>query len=226
MVYFDMRCVCSLNIQPLDARNIANGNLISFYFTTSWGINVTENNILTVESVDGRPSKIIYETLSGVIFHITPLSLPTLRAIQLKAADIHPYPDKAPYQVPDPVEVAFTEGQKSRAEDNPDYIEACKKVDTERAKWVDKTVFTYAAKMPKYPTKEAVLTAYEGQLKALKEIAVFDKDDDDYDVILLNFILTGNADYATIIRLAVQAVALTPEEVSAGIRFFRPRVPK
>jgi hypothetical protein len=181
---------------------------------------------LKINSVDGRPALIVHECLSGVIFHITPLSLPTLRAIQLKAADIYPYPGKAPYQVPDPVEVAFTEGQKSRAEDNPDYIEACKKVDTERAKWVDKTVFNYAAKMPKYSTKEALLMAYEGQLKALKEIAVFDKEDDDYDIILLNFILTGNADYATIIRLAVQAVALSAEEVSAGIRFFRIRIPK
>lgn len=187
---------------------------------------MTENNILTVDSVDGRPSKIIYETLSGIVFHIIPLSLPTLRAIQLKAADVYPYPDKAPYQVPDPVEVAFTDGQMSKAEDNPDYIEACKKVDTDRAKWVDKTVFAYAAKMPKYPTKEAVLAAYSEQLEALKEIAVFDAEDDDYDNILLNFILTGNADYTTIIRLAVQAVALTPEEVSAGIRFFRARVPK
>lgn len=184
------------------------------------------DNGLKVDSSEGRKSLIIHETLSGVIFHITPMSLPTLRAIQLKAQDAFPYPDKAPYQIDDPVEVAFTEGQKSRAEDNSDYVEACKKMDNERAKWVDKAVFNYAARMPKYPTKEAVLTAYSEQLKALKEIALFDVEDDDYDIILLNFILTGNADYATIIRLAVQAVALTPEEVSAGIRFFRLRVSK
>ena len=183
-------------------------------------------NELKVDSMDGRPALIIHECLSGVIFHITPISLPTLRAIQLKASDLYPYPDKAPYQIDDPVEVAFTEGQKSRAEDNPEYIEECKKVDTERSKWVDKTVFTYAARMPKYPTREAVLLAYGEQLNTLKDIAVFDKDDDDYDLIMLNFILTGNNDYATIIKLAVQVVALTPEEVSAGIRFFRARVPK
>lgn len=182
------------------------------------------DNGLKVDSKDGRPALIVHECLSGVIFHITPLSLPTLRAIQLKAQDIYPYPDKAPYQVPDPVEVAFTEGQMSKAEDNPDYIEACKAVDTERSKWVDKTVFTYAAKMPKFPTKEAVLSTYSEPLKALKEIAVFDAEDDDYDLIMLNFILTGNTDYVTIIRLAVQAVALSAEEVSAGIRFFRARV--
>jgi len=184
------------------------------------------DNVLKVDSMDGRPALIIHECLSGIIFHIAPLSLPTLRAIQLKAQDIYPYPDKAPYQIPDPVDVAFTEGQMSKAEDNPDYLEACKKVDTERAQWVDKAVFRYAARMPKYPTEEALLAAYEDKLKALKEIAKFDETDTDYDIILLNFVLTGNTDYATIIRLAVQAVALSAEEVSAGIRFFRLRVPK
>jgi len=187
---------------------------------------MTDNNVLKVGDSEGRPSIIIYETFSGVIFHITPLSLPTVRAIQLKAADIYPYPDKSPYQVPDPVEVAFADGQKSRAEDNPDYIEACKKVDSERVKWVGKTVFKYAAKMPKYPTEESLLNAYGEQLKALKEIAILDNEDSDYDNIILNFVLTGANDYATIFQMAVQQVALTPEEVSAGIRFFRARIPK
>lgn len=181
-------------------------------------------NELKIDSVDGRPVLIVHECMSGVIFHITPISLPTLRAIQLKAQDIYPYPDKAPYQIPDPAEVAFTEGQMSKAEDNPEYVEACKAVDKERGQWVDKAVFNYAAKMPKYPTKDALIEAYSKQLEALKEIAVFDEIDTDYDIVLLNFVLTGNADYSTIIRLAVQAVALTAEEISNGIRFFRSKI--
>lgn len=182
-------------------------------------------NELKVDTTEGRPSVVIYECMSGEIFHISPLSLPTLRAIQLKAQDIYPYPDKAPYQIPDPAEVAFTEGQMSKAEDNPEYVEACKAVDKERGQWVDKAVFNYAARMPKYPTEDTLIAAYESKLKALKEIAVFDETDTDYDIVLLNFVLTGNADYSTIIRLAVQAVALTAEEISNGIRFFRIRIP-
>jgi hypothetical protein len=181
---------------------------------------------LKTGDLDGRPSIIIYETQSGVIFHITPLSLPTVKAIQLKSQDVYPYPDKAPYQVPDPVEVAFAPGQVSAAEDNPEYVAACKKVDSERVKWTGKAIFRYAAKMPKYPTKESLLEAYGERLAQLKEIAVLeaDADDDDYDLIVLNFVLTGHDDYSKIFQLAVQQLALTPEEISNGIRFFRPRI--
>lgn len=194
------------------------------------------DNVLTVDSVDGRAVRIIYETHSGVIFHITPINLATLRAIQLKASDKFPYPDKEPYQVPDPVEVAFAPGQASAAEDNPEYIEACKAVDYERGKWADETIFKYAAKMPKYPTRQALIDAYIDDLEALRDIAVL--PDDNYEAIMLHFVLTWNqvgvradksyvevqSDFSRIIQLAIQTVALTPDEVVSGIRFFRPRI--
>ena len=197
---------------------------------------MSENNVLKVTDNEGRPTVIIYETQSGVLYHITPLSLPTLRAIQLKAADRFPYPDKKPYQVPDPVEVAFSEGQVSAAEDNPDYIAACREVDSERARWVDRAIFDYAAHCPKYPTKEALVMAFKAKLENLREIA--NLPDDDYEAVLFHLVLTWNqlatnednklvtagSDYIRIIQLAIQTVALTPDEVTAGIRFFRPRL--
>jgi len=134
-------------------------------------------------NVEGRPAIFVYECLSGVVFYITPVSLPTLRAIQLRAADMFPYPDETPYRHPE--ENAFDPNQLSPAEDNPEYVAAVKAVDYERGKWVDKTIFNYAAKMPKYPTQQALLDAYKPQLNDLKSIAIFDKDDSDYDIILL-----------------------------------------
>jgi len=197
---------------------------------------MTDINVLQVTDTDGRPVKIVYETYSGVIFHITPINLATLRAIQLKAADTFPYPDKEPYQIPDPVEVAFVEGQASKAEDNPEYIVACKAVDHERAQWTDRAIFSYAAKCPKYPTPEALVEAFRPQLDALREIAVLPEDD--YEAVLLHLVLTWNqvgvdnnrdlkpasSDFSRIIQLAIQTVALTPGEVSTGIRFFRPHL--
>lgn len=189
---------------------------------------MANDNGLKVDSTEGRPSVIVFETMSGVLFHITPLSLATVRAIQLMAQDQFPYPDKDSFRVLDPPEVSFSDGQTSRAEDNPAYVTATKEIDRERAQWVDKSVFEYAAKMPKYPTHEALVEAYKSQLTDLRKIAKFDKDDTDYDIVLLSFVLTGIedgiSDYVRIIRLAVQAVALSPSEVTAGVRFFRPSV--
>lgn len=189
---------------------------------------------MTEPNVDGKPVVIIYEAQSGVNFHITPLSLPTLRAIQSKAKDKFPHPDKRPYQQPE--ENAFVEGQLTPAEDNPDYVAACADVDAERGQWVDRTIFNFAVRCPKYPTKEAMVAGYRVQLDALREIA--NLPDDDYEAVLFHLVLTWNqlatnsenklvtsgSDYARIIQLAIQTVALTPDEVTAGIRFFRPVV--
>ena len=193
-----------------------------------------DNNVLTVDGLNGRPVRVIYECSSGVIFHITPLNLATLRAIQLKAQDLFPYPDKLPYQTPD--ENAFAPGQLSPAEENPDYLEACKKVDFERGQWADKTVFNYAAKMPKYPTKQSLIDDFQEPLNALREIAILPQDD--YEAVMLHLVLTWNqvgvdksgsyreaqSDYSRIVQLAIQTVALTPAEVVSGVRFFRPQI--
>ena len=189
---------------------------------------MADNNVLTVASTEGRPGIIIYEALSGVIFHITPISLAVARAIELSVNDKIPYPDPKPYQVEDPSEVAFTPGQVSRAEDNPDYVTACKVVDLERAKWADRAIFDYAVTCPKYPTQEAMVQAFKPQLDKLRKIAKFEDTDSEYDIVLLHLVLTGNegglSDYVRIIRLAIQAVALAPAEVAQGIRFFRSKV--
>lgn len=178
---------------------------------------------------DGRPSVIIYETGSGVVAHITPLNLATLKAIQVKAADMHPYPDKAPYQKPE--ENAFSPGQMTAAEDNPDYVAACKVVDSERAQWADRTIFAFAVKFPKYPTRESLIAAFSDKLSDLRAIAVL--PDDDYEAVLHHLVLTWQpigypreADYVRCIQLACQTIALTPDEVTAGIRFFRPVLPE
>lgn len=195
-----------------------------------------DNNVLTVASTEGRPVKFIYEAQSGVIFYVTPINLATLRAIQLKAAIVHPYPDKAPYEIPDPEEVSFAPGQTSRAEDHPDYQAACRALDKERKVWADRAVFDYAVECPKYPTPEALVTAFKPQLDRLRAIA--ELPDDDYEAVLFHLVLTWNQvalnesqqytgagnEFGRIIQLAIQTVALTPDEVQAGIRFFRPQL--
>lgn len=184
------------------------------------------------QSLDGRPAVVVYEAQSGVIFHITPLNLATLRAIQLKAQDKFKYPDTRPYRQPE--ENAFDENQLTPAEDNPEYIKACRIVDGERTQWADRAIFDYAVRMPKYPTKDDLVAGFSEQLMQLREIA--ELPEDDFEAVLFYIVLTWNqparntkdeltvvsTEYGRILQLAIQTVALTPDEVTAGVRFFRP----
>lgn len=196
---------------------------------------MTDHNVLKVDDIEGRPSLIIYETQTGVIEHIKPINLATLRAIQLKAADLFPYPDKKPYQHQE--ENAFAEVQLSPAEDNPEYLLACKAVDAERAQWVDRAIFNFAVRFPKYSTRQALIDAFAEELKALREIAVLPEDD--YEAVVFHLVLSWNqvgvsnsqfapvsSDFSRSVQLAIQTVALTPDEVTAGVRFFRPHIPE
>lgn len=199
---------------------------------------MTDNNVTTINTVEGKPSLFIYETLSGIIFHCLPISLPTLRAIQMKASDKFPYPNPEPYRILDPEDVSFTPGQASKADENPLYIADCQAVDNERKHWSDRAVFDYAVKCPKYPTKADMVAAYKEQLDKLKEIATFDKEMDDYEIVLFHIVLSWNQpaknakgnlvavsnEYGRILELIMQTVALSPAEVQAGVRFFRPKI--
>lgn len=194
------------------------------------------SNGATQSEIEGRPSITVYEASSGVVFYITPISLPTLRAIQLRAEDLYPYPDEHLYEIPDPVDVALTPGQVSPASDNPEYIALCKEVDAERKQWTEQAIFKYCVKCPKYPTEEALVTAFKPQLDALRAIAIIDMSD--YDTVLFHIVLTENKtgrnangnlviisnEFGRIIELCVQTVALSASEVSAGVRFFRPKL--
>lgn len=194
------------------------------------------SNGATKLEIEGRPAITIYESSAGVLFHITPASLPTLRAIQLKSEDLFPYPDEKSYEKEDPEDVALTPGQVSSASDNPEYIAACQAIDAERKQWTERAIFNYCVKCPKYPTEEAMVAAFKPQLDALREIAVVDLSD--FETVLFHIVLTWNNiirnsngnlvvtsnEYGRIIELCVQTVALTPAEVQAGIRFFRAKV--
>lgn len=198
-------------------------------------MSVENNGALKVTDTEGRPIQYIYETQGGVIFHVTPINLATLKAIQLKAADKYPYPDPEPFQVPDPADVSFAPGQTSKAEDNPLYVNECKAVDRERKQWVDRTIFDYCVTCPKYPSREALVAGFRTKLDRLRTIATL--PDDDYEAVLFHLVLTWNNvlvdskglsvganEYGHIMELAIQTVALTPSEVAAGVRYFRPKV--
>lgn len=191
-------------------------------------------NELKVTDQSGRPIKIIHELMSGVIAHVTPINIPTLKGIQAKAAALYPYPDKRPYQVEE--ENGFVPGQLTAAEDNPDYVRAVQEVNHQRGQWADRAIFNHCVHFPAYPTREELIAAFQGELAKLREIAILPEDD--YEAILFHLVMTWNqvgvnaedkifaavSEYNRLVQLAIQTVSLTPAEVTDGIRFFRPHL--
>lgn len=184
----------------------------------------------------GKPAITVYECNSGVVAFITPLNLATLRAINLKSEIVIPYPDPKPYQQ-ELGELAAIPGTLSDPNENPEYVEKCKQVDSDRKNWVSRAIFDYAVTFPAFPTKDDLVKHFETQLAKLRMIA--ELPEDDYEATLFHIVLTWNepaknkntgnlepvaTEYGRIISLAIQTVALTPGEVTAGIRFFRPYV--
>lgn len=184
----------------------------------------------TETGMTGHPTIIQFETMSGVMLYITPLNLATVRAIQQKAQEVYPYPEKAPYELP--LENTFSPDTKDSAENNPEYVLLCAEVDKQRRMWADRAVFDYAVRFPAYPTRQDVINAFAPRLLELRKIAVLPEDD--YDAILMHIILSGNevkagvnglmdgtTEYLRVILAAMQTLPLTGEEIANGIRFFR-----
>lgn len=174
------------------------------------------------------PTAVEYITMSGVRLHISVLNVPTVNAMNAKAADKFPYPDPTPYR--EPLENAVP-GMLSAAEDNPAYVDACKAVDRSRQEWMNEAIFDYCVHYPDFSNREAILSFFNPQLKTLREIATLPEDD--WQAVLHHIILSGqervpgqvgSSDFTNAVLIALQRVALTGGDILNGIRMFRPQL--
>lgn len=167
----------------------------------------------------GRPSVIVYETVSGVMVHITPLSIFTVQSIRDRAEKEFPYPDPDPYRMP--LENAADPSIKLPAEDNPEYKAVCKPIDQERVDWRVLMTLELACAFPAFESREAMLAHYRPQLEKLRKATLMDGDE--WQNVLNFCVFTGRGDKQVVYSLATQdaAIPLTPAEVVEGVRFFR-----
>lgn len=175
-------------------------------------------------SVTGYPSVIVYETLSGMIVHVTPPSAFTIKAIKLRAEELFPYPDPAPYETP--IENAVDPSIKQSAWDNPAYQALCVPIDAERTRWIVATAIDLACSYPAFPDQNHMLAHFRPQLEKIK--AVVPLDEDEWQAVLKHCVFTGFKDRQTVFDLTIQSqqIPLTPGEVVEGMRFFRLEIQK
>lgn len=187
----------------------------------------------------GAQGVIHYETmLSGVIIHITPLSLFTVKAIEERAAVEFPYPDPEPYQVASDVVVSGF----IPADENEEYQALCRAVDEQRVQWcMDRTIDITCA-FPGFSNREAMIEHFRPRLKQLEAIATLNADE--WKNVLNHCVFTGTydsivLDAATgkpkavrhpernrVYQLANQSstLPLSTPEVVEGVKLFRVEV--
>jgi len=170
----------------------------------------------------GRPVIVRYETASGVIVHITPLSPFTIAAIRERAEQEHPYPDPEPYRMA--LQNAADPSIKEPAENNPEYQALCKPIVEARYAWRLQAYIDISCAYPDFANADVMIAHFRPRLEALRKVTVM--DDDDWLNVLNHCVFTGSSDRQDVINLAIQneTIPLTPAEVVEGIRFFRVEV--
>jgi len=185
-------------------------------------------------TTDGKtadlPSVIEYITQSGVLVHVTPLSLFTISAVGHAAEDRFPYPDKQSYQIAS----ELTATGFLPAEENPEFIDACKEIDKQRENWKSEVYLELACNYPQYPTREAMIEHFAPRLHQLSKF--IELSGDDWKNTLEHCVFTGTTqtgralrnERVDVISLAVQqsSIPLSMSEVMDGLRLFRLALPE
>lgn len=188
-----------------------------------------QDQSITDSNNEALPSVIEYVTQSGVLIHVTPLSIFTLQSLRHKAEDLYPYPAKADYQVPSEV----TATGFIPAEENPEYVAACETIDKERGLWVDNAVLDLACTYPQYTNRETMIAHFAPRLLQIGKY--IELEGDDWDNVLKHCVFTKTAitgkalrnERVDVVGLALQqsGLSLSMSEVMDGLRVFRLALP-
>lgn len=197
---------------------------------------MSESNGTTDSKSDGvgLPTVIEYETQSGVLIYVTPLSLFTIQAIVNKSEVEYPYPSEVDYREPSEL---FASGFLPASE-NPEYQALCKAVDEQRLTWQNDAFIELACAYPQFENHLAMMVHFRPRLEELRPYVQLDADE--WKNVLEHCVFTGTLDVLDengkrvrtterfrVIQLARQNanVALTMSEVVGGLRVFRLSVP-
>lgn len=190
---------------------------------------------------EALPTVIEYVCQSGVLIHITPLSLFAVQAIINKSESIFEYPPEKDYRLYE-MEV---NGILTRAEDvsasgffpateNLEYVALCKDIDAKRLEWQNDALIELACAYPQYTNRLDMIAAFRPQLEALRPYV--DMHEDEWQNVLEFCVFTGVLDLVDsggkrlrtterhkIIQYARQnsTLALTTSEVVGSLRVFR-----
>lgn len=163
-----------------------------------------------------------YELSRGVILTITPLTAFMQRALNARAAEMHPEPDRAPYELE--VEDALVPGTKTSAEHSQEWLQKMQVVIQHRLQAGIGLLLDAAVTVE---DRDALLMPYRHAINAFKDATKHQPAGaavvSDFVALLLG-VLAEETEVSAIVKLAKGATPLTDAEIVDGFRFFRSMV--
>lgn len=159
-------------------------------------------------------SKIRYHSTTGVLLEITPITLLIHSQLAEWGAKEYPAPDPSPFERPIPD--ALTEGTKTSASDDPEYIALLDDVRAKRRLFVQNRVLENFVTSP---NRSDLLNEYAEQIINARGM-FFSGGESDWLVLLLGFLLNPQ-DVTAVTLAALQRLPIDESEVSDGYKFFR-----
>lgn len=160
-----------------------------------------------------------FQTFSGVVALVTPLSPVTRQVIIDQAADVHPDFDKEPFLVEVPN--SAVPDQKFLDDNDPEYKRLMTKLLNRRNSYITRMHIEVAVEFKE--SEDELLARYKKQLARLKKLH---QSDDDWQIVLHQIILARDSERDQILQIAMDRAPLTEGEVQDGLRIFRLNVPR
>lgn len=154
---------------------------------------------------------------SGEIVRVAPLSIYVVRALQDKAEELFPFPDKTKYEKPVDTKKAIEPGQMIPASENPEY----RKLYDEAAENQQRYVSDRSIDLSVEPAlgREVMIEKYKDRIAQMRDMMTL--PDDAWSATLRFCVIGSRQDY-TRIATAIMGQALPKEEeILDGMRIFR-----
>lgn len=159
---------------------------------------------------------------SGEIVYVQPLSIYLVRALQDKAQELFPFPDKTQYEKTLDDAKAIEPGQVIPAEDNPEYQKLYDIAAEKQQNYVNEKCI--ALSVEPVQGRQVMIKKYKARIVQMREMMTL--PDDEWDATLRFCILTSRADFNKVTEAIMGRGLPREEEILNGMRIFRMYVRK
>lgn len=157
---------------------------------------------------------------SGETVHVRPRSFFVRRALTEKAEKLFPLPEKAAYEKEIDSSLTVFPGEKTPADQNPEYLELVRDAKARQLTWINDQFIKLVADFP--AGKEKLIKKYADELKDLGEI--IDLPTDEWEATLFFCLIRTETDRNRVMQAGLDNLQLDEGEIRDGMRMFRPQL--
>lgn len=178
-----------------------------------------------MDEINGQyGGKVVHEHLldSGEVIYVQPLSIYVIRALQDKAEELYPYPNKSDYEKPLDEAKAIEPGQVIPAEDNPEYQKLYDLARDKQQNYANDQAITLSVEPVQ--GRQAMIDKYKERVAQMRQIMTLPEDE--WAATLRFCVLTSRSDFNKVTASIMGHRLPGEEDILNGMRIFRGHVRK